>query len=210
MTELHKSLVTVHHSSDEQGLGFLSKRGFILTAAHCLPGQPRPAGMLADTVEVQVSSFLDPSVQAVVHVTFAEPVSDVAVLAMGADLDAFCDLQESLQPVPLHLDVFRDKQDIEVLIPTHEGKILEGAAEVFLPWQSNATVQFSDPNERVKGGTSGAPAFTAAGRVLGIVNWGPEQQAECNIVLLATALPASTIIQHHPELVSILDVFRKG
>lgn len=208
MTELHESLVTVHHSSSEQGLGVLSKRGFILTAAHCLPEQPRPSGMLADTVEVQVSSFLAPSVQAVVHVTFAEPGSDVAVLTAGSNLEAFCGLQESILSAPLHLDVFRDKQDIGVLIPTHEGKVLEGKAEVFLPWQTNAMVQFSDPSARVKGGTSGAPAFTADGRVLGIVNWGTEQQAECNIVLLATALPASTIIQHHPELMSILDLFR--
>lgn len=210
MTELHGSLVTVHHGIGEQGLGVLSKRGFIVTAAHCLPEQPRPTGMLADSVQVEVSSFLEPSIRAIVNVTFAEPVSDVAVLSAGADLDAFCDLEESLQSVQLHLDIFRDKQDIEVLIPTHEGKVLEGKAEVFLPWQTNAWVNLSAPNERVKGGTSGAPAFTTDGQVLGIVNHSPEQSAECNIVLLATALPASTIIQHHPELVSILDVFQRG
>ncbi len=187
------SIVEVIPGRAMHGMGFHLLDNLIATACHCLPRVerkvilPSPDALGLDPVAVQLRQW-GSRAAARALVMAADPCSDLALLGSstlgGTDLPSddsakFDDLMERLLPASPELE---PPDDGRAFIYTHEGKWVEGTAR-------RSFLFLRGHGKGIRGGTSGAPVFSASGKVLGIVSFADGSGQEVRFCSLARHLP---------------------
>jgi Trypsin-like peptidase domain len=178
---LTASLLRIQHDDDEWAMGVMVVDGTIITAAHVLPRIPKPGD---DQVFASIRSFSDDAVQATALVTNVDPCTDIAVLGCPDDqlADEYKPLLKGMHLASVRL-AGQSVEPLHVHIPTHDGAWLAGTTSISNDDQVFLRVELDD-DARVEGGTSGAPVFDDAGRVVAVVSRAPDDRAEVDVVRL--------------------------
>jgi hypothetical protein len=178
--KVFKSLVRVFHSPRSWGMGFFVTERHIITAAHCLPSPPKT--VFDDGVTTRVRRFSG-NVQAQAVVVDCDVLCDLAILSneprAGGDFpnewrEAFWALSRKATPLPIDFSApqswnSRLKHPIRVHVPTHDGTWVSGVIKFLSPDSDLLALEYTGDG-RIKGGTSGAPALTDEGKVMGVVS----------------------------------------
>jgi hypothetical protein len=177
------------------GIGFRLLDDVVATACRCLPHAggkvrlPDPDRPAEDPVLVRVR---DPATgkTAVAAVLAADPCSDYALL--GAPAGRAPGAEDALRP-DLSLQELAaggERAALQLAPPpegvvfifTHEKRWVQAVAR-------GASLSFPSAAHRVRGATSGAPAFDAQGRVVGLVGFNDIRLADAALCVLADQLP---------------------
>jgi len=188
-------LVKVFYDDDTWALGFQVFPYYFLTAAHNLRDIPQRNDETA-IVTVAISA-LDKKTKYLNYIITVDPASDLAIFgkyaAPGDQLprESIRKLRFLCRPdrcIPLLLTPQRHQRTISVHVLTHTKRWLTGSAAL-TPNSPRGEVRFKNPNERIIGGTSGAPVFNTRGAVIGLITNAPDTRPIANFTVLPYALP---------------------
>jgi hypothetical protein len=190
-------LVRVMTDPGAWAMGFVTSGNYIITAAHCIPRALDDRLARDDGAVVKVRRLQERG-GILALITGVERCLDVAILssssASGTDLEGklwedYQRLMGNSEHAPLNLDEPDYGRTFDVHIYTHEGIWVSGSTAIHNPAQTGLSVRLKHASDRIRGGTSGSPAFDKKGRVVGIVSMSQENEADAHLVRLATTLP---------------------
>jgi len=198
-TRAVRSLLRVVKEPGNTGMGFLTARGCIITAAHCIPAVPDVMDPRPKPVSVTITD-LEGQQEETAHLCFFDYCTDVAVLSL--DRSAAVNPGQESRPIiregwlahrkclSLNRSEVQPGEQVTVHVYTTDRKWIVGITEVSFRYEVKLEAQFPQDSGGIPRGTSGAPVFDDRGRVFAIVsNSDADLPSQAGIIRLAMALP---------------------
>lgn len=152
------------------GQGILVKNQMILTAAHCVDYSLSGGMVLGD---YYIEEIKTQSGNLKVTPLCIEPLSDIAVLGALDNQEFFSEVEQfdefcrNTQPIRICRTKLEVAKKYKIFIFSHEKKWITGYAQLVAPESYTFMIE---PDEQIKGGTSGSAIVNEKGEIVGIVS----------------------------------------